>query len=188
MSQIDQAFEIQDGLSLDGKVLLYFTTVDPSVVGFDAPIGSILMDTINGIQWRKIGATIYNWTKFGVSQFGLVVLFEKSEGQSTTSSTTYQTKLTLTTPSLEAGTYRIGWNSLVGNLDNNKESEYRLLMNDVTEIESMYIQSVKLEFDQVFTGFSFQSVSGINTFKLQHRAITGTSRIEQTSIEFWKAL
>lgn len=62
MPQIDNAFEVIDGLGLDDEVLIYYTFTDPSVGGgYDAPLGSLLCLKTNGDWYHKTDTGDTDW-------------------------------------------------------------------------------------------------------------------------------
>ena len=63
MSAIDRASQFPRGINLDGEVFIGETDIDPSSVGFVAPIGSQLHNYIDGKLWRKIGPADNAWVR-----------------------------------------------------------------------------------------------------------------------------
>ena len=66
--------------------------------------------------------------------FGQHYQYASSEGESSTDQTAWQEKLKLTTPSLPAGDYRIGWYYTWWNEDRTLEFKGRVQIDDTTEI------------------------------------------------------
>lgn len=65
MANIDSAFRI-DSLSLNDNILVTEGTLDPSTgLGYEAPIGSLYFDSINGSIFHKFGTNDTDWNKFG---------------------------------------------------------------------------------------------------------------------------
>ena len=60
-SELDNAFSVRRGLSLDDKVGLFALDINPSVSGWDAPVGSVAMYTADGSVWRKVAAGTTAW-------------------------------------------------------------------------------------------------------------------------------
>ena len=60
-SELDNAFSVRRGLSLDDKVGLFALDINPSVSGWDAPVGSVAMYTADGSVWRKVAAGTTSW-------------------------------------------------------------------------------------------------------------------------------
>jgi hypothetical protein len=70
MSAQDRANQFPRGINLDGKVFVGTTEIDPSVVGFEAPIGSFLHNTVTGVLWRKRAALDTDWVKANADDLG----------------------------------------------------------------------------------------------------------------------
>lgn len=62
MSEIDRAATFPHGVSLNNRMGLFPFSGDPSVLGFDAPVGSLALAE-NGATWRKIGALATDWVQ-----------------------------------------------------------------------------------------------------------------------------
>ena len=111
-----------------------------------------------------------------------------SAARSTTTSTTFQTKVTLTTPSL-TGTYRVGWTSVI-DIDNNKKSVLARLQNttDAVTIGAEHSMEPKDVTNRIVAGgFAEVSFSGASkTFEIQYRATGNTAGIEDARIEIWR--
>jgi len=111
-----------------------------------------------------------------------------STARSTTTSATFQTKVTLTTPSL-TGTYRVGWTSVVDNSNKNSETEVRLQNTTdastvgTTQIYTTNPTSLRLG----ASGFGEITFSGAaKTFEIQYRATGATAGIQDARIEIWR--
>ena len=63
MANIIEAFQPENGINLDDLVGIFAGTVDPSVVGEAAPIGSLLIRT-NGQLYQKYGPADTQWIVF----------------------------------------------------------------------------------------------------------------------------
>lgn len=111
-----------------------------------------------------------------------------SIARSTTTSATFQTKVTLTTPVL-TGTYRIGWTSVI-DMDNNKKSVLVRLQNttDANTIGAEQRMEPKDTANRVVaSAFAEVSFSGASkTFEIQYRATGNTAGIEDARIEIWR--
>jgi hypothetical protein len=111
-----------------------------------------------------------------------------STARSTTTSATFQTKVTLTTPTL-TGTYRVGWTSVVDNSNKNSETEVRLQNTTdastvgTTQIYKTDPTSLRLG----ASGFGEITFSGAaKTFEIQYRATGTTAGIQDARIEIWR--
>lgn len=111
-----------------------------------------------------------------------------STARSTTTSATFQTKVTLTTPSL-TGTYRVGWTSVI-DMDNNKKSVLARLQNttDAATIGAEHSMEPKDPTDRVIAGgFAEVTFSGASkTFEIQYSATGNTAGIQDARIEIWR--
>lgn len=115
--------------------------------------------------------------------------FAISDGESTTASTTLQSKLSHTTPSLPAGTYRVGFSAEVTNGDGDKEMAYRFRIGATVEGDGEPANK---------NGDDYQSVGAIAQVTLGAPAtITadiffsstsngGTAKIRKARIEIWR--
>lgn len=63
MPSIEQAYEVyEDGISIKGIVGIFAGADDPTISGFDAPIGSVYLRT-NGLIYRKTGSINEEWNE-----------------------------------------------------------------------------------------------------------------------------
>jgi hypothetical protein len=60
MSQLDKATSARNGISLDNLTGLFSFTGDPSVLGFDAPLGCLILAT-DGKLWQKKTVPTTGW-------------------------------------------------------------------------------------------------------------------------------
>ena len=60
MANINNAFTAPQGISLDDVVGIFHSTVDPTIAGESAPVGSLLLST-NGNVYRKVSAGDTGW-------------------------------------------------------------------------------------------------------------------------------
>lgn len=111
-----------------------------------------------------------------------------STARNTTTSATFQTKVTLTTPSL-TGTYRVGWTSVI-DIDNNKKSVLARLQNttDAATIgEEQRMEPKDTTNRVVASGFAEVTFSGASkTFEIQYSATGNTAGIQDARIEIWR--
>jgi hypothetical protein len=123
------------------------------------------------------------------NNFGANYQYAESESESSTTSGSYQTKLTLTTPSLASGNYRMQFSYEMYTSDS--DANYQLIQNDVTVLHQIEHTSVD-EFEKHHwmsqSGFKhFTSISGVNTFKIQYNDDGGGSaKIRRARIELWR--
>ena len=116
--------------------------------------------------------------------------YAESLGSSNTTSTTFQTKLTLTTSSIPAGKYRIQWTYAYGHGQADRRSEERIYVDSATVL---YIvdpeESRGTSFYYPAAGFAditFGS-AGTHTIELQYRCVNTSSMvIKEARLEIWR--
>lgn len=128
----------------------------------------------------------------GLGVFGSDYQTAISTAQSTTTSTTFQMKVTLTTPSL-TGTYRLGWAAKVGQTNTGDKVEARL--RNTTDAATVGVPDNGIRIEPKDTnnrypvgGFAEVVFAGAaKTFEIQYRQQDGnTARIEDARIEIWR--
>ena len=119
-----------------------------------------------------------------ISGFGSNFAYTQSEGESSTSSTTYQQKLRMTTPSLTGAYYYIGWTyEYTGDGD---PIHTQVDLNDGTQCGYHYSDSHE-EYQRV-SGFCIKYLSGVNTIDVDFRADNSrdTVYIRRVTIILWR--
>ena len=123
--------------------------------------------------------------------FGQNFQQEESLTLSSTTSTTYQTKLTLTTASVPPGTYRLGWTYSWSHGSTGSDFEARIRENG-TDIMLHAQEPQDSGTDQLHrhSGFHYTTVAstGSQTYTLQYRTDSGgtTAYIQRVMMEFWR--
>jgi hypothetical protein len=137
------------------------------------------------------GGGVVNITPDGVV-FGNDYQTEISTAQSTTTSSTFQTKLTLTTPAL-TGTYRLGWTARVGQSNAGDKVEARLRNTTDSSTVGAPINGIRIEPKDINNRYSVGGFAEVvftgsaKTFEIQYREQDGnTARIEDARIEIWR--
>lgn len=64
MANIDNLFRIDDGISLNDEIGIFQGSLDPSISGFEAPIGSFYIRN-NGTTYSKTSAPDTGWSLYG---------------------------------------------------------------------------------------------------------------------------
>lgn len=116
--------------------------------------------------------------------------YEESLSSSNTTSTTFQTKVTLTTPTLPAGKYRIGWTYAYSHGQADRRSEHRIYVDSTT---SLYV----VEPDEArgtgyfYPGGGFADITfgsaATHTIVLQYRCVNVSSmNIKEARLEIWR--
>ncbi len=169
-------------------------TVDPNVlvfVGEQPTDGDLFIQhgTTTEALWQLIGGT---WIQFASALFGADYQMEEDLALTSTTQSTFQTKVSLTTPAL-TGTYLVGWSASLSNTDEEESAGARLqnITDAVTlsdEVQhggrhdDVHRTSVGGFAEVVFTG-------ALKTFELQFNRpsfSTDTAEIRQARLEFWR--
>lgn len=127
--------------------------------------------------------TINNTNIFG-TEFQQAV----SDAVSTSNSTTYVNKLTMTTTSLPLGTYRVSWRAETQSAATNNSVDARIQLNATTDLGSRIQEAQDVRDWYNFSGFVYLSLSGINTFNMDYRSNPAASNmsIRRARIELWR--
>lgn len=122
--------------------------------------------------------------------FGTEWQLAESNGLSSTNSTTYQNKLTLTTGSLPSGTYRVGWTYSWSHGSTGSDFEARIQLNNSTDLMNHAQEPKDAGTDQLHrhSGFEYITVSGVNTIDLDFRTDNSgdTAYIQRVKLELWR--
>ena len=110
--------------------------------------------------------------------------------ESSTSSTSYLEKLSITTPSLPSGTYRIGWHYNWNPDQTGFSFQAQVQLDNTTQI--MYheqgVPNIVSDTRIITSGFVYKTLSGITQIDLDYKsALDGkTVRIRDTRLEIWR--
>lgn len=109
------------------------------------------------------------------------------ETQSSTTSTTFQQKLRMTTTDLPAGTYRLGWTFTCWNSNTADRVEVQVEQDDTTVV-GYHFHEPKDVLDRIArSSFNYLSLDGIHTFDVDYRQQAGsTAYIEKVRLELWR--
>lgn len=108
---------------------------------------------------------------------------------SSTTSTAFINKLTMTTPSLPSGTYRVGWYSELNSTAANYSTSVRIQLNATTTIGERIQEAQDTRDIHNFGGYVFLTLSGINSFNLDYAKVgggAGNASIRRSRIEIWR--
>jgi len=111
-----------------------------------------------------------------------------SEAEDTTTNPAYTTKVTLTTASLPAGTYYIGWSAEVASSATNRDAKAQVLLDGATTIAERF-HTTNLGAYTSFSGFYIVALTAaIHTVDIQHARIAngGTSYIRRARLTLWR--
>lgn len=195
MSILSEAAQYPQGLCLteDDDALgfgIFAGNVDLLIDGYDVPEPSYYLKN-DGTLWKKIGSNPTDWKKLNftgdVGSFGYGFQFVTDETLSSTTSNTWQTKLTLNTTTLDAGDYRIGSTYKWYQTKNNGYFEARILVDTVEKYT--HSEAGKGVDDATNTNFIYVTflTTSTHTIELQFRAKQGrgTSAISHTILDLW---
>jgi len=127
----------------------------------------------------------------GASVFGQNADHAESDGESSTTSTSFQNKLNLTTDTLPVGKYRIGWN-YEWNLNSlSDDFEARVQVNNTTDIME-HVQEPKDSGSDQWSnkgGFGVYDLTseGVLSIDLDYRSPSAdTAKIRRARLEIWR--
>lgn len=110
-----------------------------------------------------------------------VTSYEESESESTTTLTSYQTKIEMTTPSLQSGTYRIGYYYEISNGLIAAISSSKVTINGTTISEPSF--DCNGDYISAY-GFKQEALSGVNSIKIEYKtSALGSAKIRRARIE-----
>jgi len=123
--------------------------------------------------------------------FGRWIVQGESLGLSTTTSTTYQQKLRITTGPIEAGNYRIGWSYDWQMTSNNYNFDARVQVDDTTTIMDHVEEPQDASTAQrhYVGGFAYVTLTAAtHNVDLDYRSsnASGTARIQNARLEIWR--
>ena len=112
-----------------------------------------------------------------------------SEAESTTTSLTFVQKLRLTTSSLAAGDYRIGYSMEITNSNKKQRTEVRVQVDDTTTIAEGVNAALNQHDDYVMvSGFAVVTLTaGTHNIDIDYRALSNTAKIRRARLELFEA-
>jgi len=161
-----------------------------------ADIGKVARQESDNSFWLLTNHSPITWaTMSGGSStpvFGAGYQTEIDLGRDTTTSTSWQDKVTLTTPALEAGTYRISWHAVVDQSSVADDVQARLYnVTDAAVVGAEQSKESKEDTDRIaVSGFAEVIFAGVaKSFKIQYRQQRGgTAGIQDARIEIWRVI
>lgn len=123
--------------------------------------------------------------------FGDFSTFAESLGQSTNDTLAFVQKVRLTTPVVDAGDYRIGWNFTWGNESAADDTIVEIDQDEGTILYRMQAEPKDSGTDQQYPGAGFAQVTltaGVHTFDMDFATSDAgeEARIAQARLEFWR--
>lgn len=161
------------------------TNTNDSSQGYS--VGSRWFDITNDKEYVCVDSTV-SAAIWLLTTFGSRVQTAVSEALSSTTSTTLQSKLVLTTSSLPLGIYRIGWYFEIGNTTQYVNCEYRVRLGATT---IAFGRSPDLTGAADLTsesGFYYTptAISGVQTIDIFYRALANTAQIRRARLEIFR--
>jgi len=166
--ELDTAF---GGTPNDG----FLAIVDDAGLGTDVYLILVSSGTYFILDYSALG---------GGGVFGDEFSYAESEGNSTSTSSTYAQKVRLTTASLPSGDYLLQW-SAEFNIDGGGDTQVRIEQNDTTTLGENTIDSSQDANYQTFAGIKrLSSISGVHTFDIDFRRSSGagTTNIRRSRV------
>ena len=166
--------------SQDGTCVFEITTTNRLLVSTDVPNYETLVTADNVIPNKKyVDDVVNNATALTGSEMQQV----SSETESATTSSTFQQKLRMVTPSLTSGSYKISWYCEVRSSSNNSRTDVHIELNDTTILGELRGEPCGRDNIVSFSGFKYTSMSGVNTIDMDWRMPeTGTAYIKKARI------
>lgn len=135
-------------------------------------------------------------TASGIEQVGNILFGSEFEymldsTESSTNSTAYQNKLTITASGIPDGAYRLGWHFEWRISKSNREFEYRIRYDDTTNFKEDTISPfVDVSVWNPVTNFYYVEnvISGTHTFTMDYSSnnTRSTAYIRESRFEFWR--
>lgn len=186
----NRVFEAEGGFRvLDGTTEGPIYTGGPaSPVGLDFPVGTFYVQN-NGtgaVIWRKWNTGVNDWVK--ASPMDFYQIQSAVSESSTTSTTTYATKLTLTTPALPLGDYRLNWRMKWRAANANRGIQIQVLRNAAEVSNAIRFSASVSDFPIESNFLPLSGISGVQTFNLNFRVGIGSTTIfsSDSYMEIWR--
>ena len=164
-------------------------TVIPTVNGDEMVSVSGTPSTNDLLEWNGS-----DWVPAapGSSIFGSEMQQTSSDGLSSTTSTTFQQKLRMTTASLPSGTYRIAWSYEWRCQNTSYDFRGQVQINDTTTIMEQRQESQDAGSDQLHknSGFYYHTGSGVLDIDVDYcisDGAGGSAYIQRARLEIWRA-
>lgn len=199
MAEFNQLYAVEEGISIDDATGIISGDPDPSLTspGTNIPESTLYIRISTNQLYQKTGPAVTDWSLVPV--FGSEYLYIEDETVSITTSTTFQEKLSLSTPAtLPAGTYRIGWSYRFNHNNNGNDFEGRVQLDNTTDIDFVKVEPKDSAGNFGGSGSSqryvvsgFKNVvltAGVHTIDIDYRTDSGgiNSAIWEARIEFWR--
>jgi hypothetical protein len=187
---------INVGAHADGSIVVAADTVQVGTLASDAQHGSRGGGSQHAVATTSTHGFMSSTDKTkldgisGGAVFGSEAQNAASEGESTTTQTTYQEKLKLTTSSLSGGVYRVGWHNEMRCSSVANDALYRIQVDDTTTLAEVNNEIGDNANYLPGAGFGYVTLtSGVHTIDMDYRVEGGpgtTAYIRRARIELWK--
>lgn len=154
-----------------GNTTLFVDSVDKNTKQID-DTGSVTDLTVAGVG----------------GNFGTEFLQVSSEGESTTTSVTPIQKLRMTTGAgLPSANYKVMWTWELQRLTSG-DAESKVDFNDGTELNWSSVESSVGSVYELFSGWKYVNMSGVNTFDIEYNTNSGTgsAKIRRARMKMWR--
>lgn len=190
---VTKAFTVDNGISFNDFVAIFEGIESPEIICLNnnIPNGSLYIkySGIGDIDfYQKISSNEYNKLS---NIFGSQYKYESSENESSTTSTTFQTKVILNIDIIKLGNYRIGWSYDWAYDNTGKDFKGRVLVdsNPVHIFQTRPISNVVSSQDYISSGFWVGELNiGNHNILLQYCSNTygKTAYIRNARLEVWR--
>ena len=141
----------------------------------------------NGADPTQVDITLSNSNNQSI--FGSEFQEVSDESNDSTTSSTYQQKIRMTTSLLPTGKYRVGWFWEWNVSNSSADAEFRVQLNDTTDITNTVIESQDSVNYHPHSGFYYlDNVSGVQNIDIDYRINSGngTITIRKARLEIWR--
>jgi len=171
-----------------GFVILTLTAADVLRLRFTRDSGASTLITIADAS--RLTVFTLAGSAGDVSVFGTEINSAESLGQSTTTSSTLQQKLRLTTTSLPAGDYVLHWSATAGTLSDEQGFRMSVELDDTTELADFTSLSGDDSSDGrdagMFAGTARLTLNGVHNIDIDFAASGGTAFIRDARLTLWR--
>ncbi len=163
--------------------------------GFTSTVSGVDPVLPNDLITKKYFEDVLTGTSSGTEQVGNILYgsefyYEEDDTISSTNSTDWQNKITLTTVGIPEGDYRVGFYYLWTHSKSNTEFLGRVILDDTVIIYNQDSRVSRVNYYLATSGFYYYEnvVSGTHYIDIEYRSSSGgsTSYIKNARLEFWR--
>jgi hypothetical protein len=180
----------KNNVELRDNQKLIFDSAKNKYMSYDG-VETYINTTLSGVEPTEdyhLTTKVYVDSAASSSVFGSEFQESSSEGESSTTSQSFQQKLRLTTGNLPSGKYRIGWYVETQTYDSSKTAHIRIQIDDTTTIgEDITEPDSSVNYWSV-NGFRYEILSGVTDTDLDYRCYesSSTTYIRRARLEIWR--